>query len=69
MRCHPSTRTKSKILNGKETVTGGNIIIPIESRVLDTTMSMMMNIEILSDNVWLQEFATNMELQGTLKIN
>ena len=43
MRCQPSTRTKSRILKGSDTVTGGSIIMPIESSVLDTTMSMMIN--------------------------
>ena len=43
IRCHPSTSTNRRILNGSDTVTGGSIIIPIDSKVLDTTMSMMMN--------------------------
>jgi hypothetical protein len=40
---HPSTRRKRRILNGMEMSTGGNIIIPIDMRMLEMTMSMMRN--------------------------
>lgn len=39
----PSTSTKSISLNGMEIWTGGSIIIPIDMRMLATTMSIMMN--------------------------
>src|SRR5690606_22706087 len=40
MRCHPSTSTKTRILNGVEIITGGSMNMPIESRMLATTRSM-----------------------------
>ena len=43
IRPQPSTRTKSKILNGRDTTTGGSIIMPIDSSADDTTMSMIRN--------------------------
>ncbi len=43
VRFQPSTRMKIKILNGSEMITGGIIIMPIESKMLATTMSMTMN--------------------------
>ena len=39
-RRHPSTSTKIKTLMGVEIMTGGNIIMPIESSTLATTRSM-----------------------------
>ena len=41
IRCQPSTRTKSMSLKGKDIIIGGSIIIPILSRTLATTMSMI----------------------------
>jgi len=38
-RYQPSTRTKSRSLNGREMSTGGSIIMPMERRTLATTMS------------------------------
>ena len=35
----PSTKTNSSILNGNDTITGGNIIIPIDINTDATTMS------------------------------
>jgi len=43
VRFQPSTNRKIKILNGSEMITGGIIIIPIDSSTEATTMSMMMN--------------------------
>ena len=42
-RCQPSTRTKSRILNGSEMRTGGSIIIPMDMSVAETIMSMIRN--------------------------
>ena len=42
-KCQPSIITNSKILNGKEIMTGGNIIIPIDISVVATIISMTMN--------------------------
>src|SRR3954447_6491867 len=42
-RCQPSTRTKSRILNGSEIRTGGSIIIPMDIRVDEMIMSMIRN--------------------------
>ena len=42
-RLQPSTKTKSIILNGKETTTGGNIIIPMAINTLAVTISMTRN--------------------------
>ena len=39
MRPHPSTMTNSRSLNGRETKTGGSIIIPMDMSELETTMS------------------------------
>src|SRR5688572_20598814 len=39
MRPHPSTMTKRRSLNGRETNTGGSIIIPMDMSELETTMS------------------------------
>ncbi len=43
VRFQPSTSKKIRILNGSEMVTGGIIIMPIESSTEATTMSMTMN--------------------------
>jgi hypothetical protein len=43
VKFQPSTSKNIKILNGSEMMTGGIIIIPIESKMLATTMSMTMN--------------------------
>ena len=43
MRFQPSTSKKIKILNGSEMITGGIIIMPIDSSTDATTMSMTMN--------------------------
>src|SRR5581483_4896856 len=40
MSPQPSTITNSRILNGRETSTGGSIIIPMDMSELETTMSM-----------------------------
>lgn len=42
-RFQPSAITNSNILNGKEIIIGGSIIIPIANRTLDTTMSTTKN--------------------------
>src|SRR5437764_15376614 len=42
-RPHPLTRTNSNNLNGSDTVTGGSIIMPIDIRAADTTMSITRN--------------------------
>jgi len=42
-RFHPSTRTKIRILNGKEIITGGSIIIPILISTELTTISITKN--------------------------
>jgi len=39
----PSAKTKSKILNGNEIITGDNINIPKDNRIFETTISMTMN--------------------------
>src|SRR5262249_46388542 len=39
----PSTRTKSRSLNGSEITTGGSIIMPMAMRTLATTMSSTRN--------------------------
>jgi hypothetical protein len=38
-RFHPSTRRNRRILKGIDIITGGSIIIPIDIRVLATTIS------------------------------
>jgi hypothetical protein len=38
-RFHPSAMTNSNILNGREIIIGGSIIIPIANNTLDTTIS------------------------------
>ena len=43
IKCHPSTKTKSKSLNGNEIKTGGNIIMPILIKTVDITMSIIRN--------------------------
>lgn len=43
IRYHPSTITKNISLKGNEMMTGGSIIIPIDIRILATTMSMIRN--------------------------
>jgi hypothetical protein len=43
IKYQPSTSTKSKSFRGKESIMGGNIIIPMERRTLETTMSMTKN--------------------------
>ena len=40
-RLHPSTSTKSMILNGSEIMMEGSIIMPMDNRMDATTMSMM----------------------------
>ncbi len=42
-RFHPSTITKSMILNGSEIMMGGSIIMPMDRRMDATTISMMRN--------------------------
>ena len=42
-RPQPSTRMKSRILNGSEIITGGSIIMPIDISAADTTRSMTRN--------------------------
>ncbi len=42
-RFHPSAKTNSINLNGNDIMIGGSIIIPIESKTLATTMSMIRN--------------------------
>src|SRR5437764_6019523 len=42
-RPHSLTRTNSNNLNGSDTVTGGSIIMPIDIRDADTTMSITRN--------------------------
>ena len=39
----PSTITKNIILNGKAIIMGGSIIIPIDIRIEDVTISMIRN--------------------------
>ncbi len=41
IRFHPSTRTNSINLNGRDIMTGGSIIIPMLNSTLATTMSMI----------------------------
>ena len=43
IRCQPSTNTKSNILKGMETIIGGSIIIPIDIKVTETTISITKN--------------------------
>ena len=43
IRYQPSTITKSSILSGIETITGGSCIIPIESKTLETARSITRN--------------------------
>lgn len=42
-KCQPSTRINSNILNGKDIMTGGNIIMPMDINTLATTISMTRN--------------------------
>ena len=42
-RFQPSIRMNSKILNGREIMTGGSIIMPMASRMEATTMSRIKN--------------------------
>ena len=42
-RLHPSIRTNSINLKGRDTINGGSIIIPMESKTLATTISMTRN--------------------------
>ena len=41
IRFQPSTSTKSKILNGSETMTGDNMNMPSESKILATVRSII----------------------------
>ena len=60
VKYHPSTMTNSISLKGREIKTGGNIIIPIDNKILATTISKIKNglglaivstsIGIMSDN-------------------
>ena len=43
IKCQPSTKINSKILIGKEIITGGNIIIPNAIKVEATIMSTTIN--------------------------
>ena len=43
IKLHPSAITNNKILNGIDIVVGGSIIIPMDIRVEDTTISITMN--------------------------
>ncbi len=43
IKFQPSTNINNSILKGKEIITGGNIIIPIDINVLDTTISITRN--------------------------
>jgi hypothetical protein len=43
IRFQPSTITKSSILKGIDIIMGGSIIIPIDIKVLDTTISIIKN--------------------------
>ena len=43
IRPQPSTRTNSRILNGREIITGGSIIMPIDISAAETTMSITRN--------------------------
>jgi hypothetical protein len=42
-RLHPSTSTNNSSLKGSEIITGGSIIIPIDSRTQATTISIIRN--------------------------
>ena len=41
IKYHPSTNTKKTILKGREIITGGNIIIPIDIKIEAVTISMI----------------------------
>ena len=43
IRFHPSTKTKSRILNGNEIITGLNINIPNDNKIFETTRSITIN--------------------------
>src|ERR1700744_5827688 len=43
IRNHPSTRTNSRSLNGNEMTLGESMLMPMASRMLAITMSMMTN--------------------------
>ena len=43
IRPQPSTRTKSRILNGSEIITGGSIIMPMDISAAETTRSITRN--------------------------
>src|SRR5262245_60122444 len=65
IRCQPSTITNSSSLNGSEIITGGSISMPIDIRVLETTMSMIRNGTKTRKPIWKAVFSSLMTNAGT----
>src|SRR5205807_935807 len=63
-RSQPSTRTNSRILNGREMKTGGSIIMPIDIRVELTTRSMTRNGRKIRKPIWNAVFSSLMMKAG-----
>ena len=59
---------KSRILKGSEIITGGNIIIPIAIKVLDTTISMTRNGMKIMNPIWKADFSSLIAYAGTNEV-
>src|SRR4051794_1132249 len=64
IRFQPSTRTNSRILNGREMKTGGSIIIPIDISVEETTRSMIRNGRKIRKPIWKAVLSSEMMNDG-----
>src|SRR6185436_7069090 len=64
MRFQPSTRTKSRILNGSEMKTGGSITMPIDISVELTTRSMTRNGRKIKKPIWKAVLSSEMMNAG-----
>jgi len=63
-RFQPSTRTKSRILNGSEMKTGGSITMPIDISVELTTRSMTRNGRKIKKPIWKAVLSSEMMNAG-----
>ncbi len=64
IRCQPSTITKSRIFTGSDIITGGTISIPIDIRLLATTMSMIRKGTYSTKPSWKADFSSLMMKLG-----
>ena len=63
-RSQPSTRTNSRILNGREMKTGGSIIMPMLISVELTTRSMIRNGRKMRNPIWNAVLSSEMMKAG-----